>query len=1057
MSAFFLDILQGLATLKMLGRSQAQVKSIEAASDQYRRVTLGVLRVTFLSALVLELLATISTAVVAVEVGLRLLYGRLEFEQAFFVLLLAPEFYLPLRMLGLRFHTGMAGVAASKRIFEVFGEVQAGAAKSAAKAKSTANAQDAAGTAYLAGTEDRGVFWPAPVTFDRVSFSYGSAGDKQPPALQEVSFSIPPGKTVALVGQSGAGKSTLVDLLLRFQAPQQGKIRIGERSLQNIPAEAWRSQVAWVPQQPYLFYGTIEENIRLGKPGASRAEVEAAAHLAHADGFILALPQGYDTWIGERGASLSGGERQRIALARAFLMEAPLVILDEAAANLDPLNEALLQDSLRHLLAGRSALLIAHRLGSALNADQVVVLEQGRLVEQGSPQELLRQDGPFARLVQGGAGSSELPVGKVDLDFWDALEADHKPDRADHKPDRADYESSREGAAASVGAEAGIETERTDSGAAPPLRWLLGLLRPHLGQVSLSALLGLLTVMSAVGLMAVSAFIISDAAIATSIAELQVAIVGVRFFGISRGIFRYLERLVSHEVTFRMLAGLRVDFYRALEPLAPARLMRYRSGDLFNRITADIHRLEDFYVRSIAPLLVAVLTALVVGLILGSYAWSLAAVLWVGMAAVGIGVPLLVSALGRRLGQEAVASQAELSAALVDGIQGMADLTAFGAGQQQAGRIARNSHELETLQQRQAGLNSLQAFLVVLLSQLTLFGVLALAVPKVTAGEIPGVLLAALCLAALTSFEAVQPLPQAALNLAGHTESARRLQELLHARPEVLEPETPLPLPEAVGLDVSGLGFAYPTSQFYSGAAPHFQQRSARALDGIDFCLRPGECLAVTGTSGSGKSSLASLLLRFWEFSEGKILVNGNDLRLYSPQTWRSRVGVVAQETYLFNASLRENLLLARPGASQTAMEQALENARLGDWLKGLERGFDTPVGELGLKLSGGERQRLAIARVFLQDPALLILDEPTSNLDTLTASQVMEALYEFSKNRTMLLITHRMLGLEKMDRILVLHQGRLVESGTHEHLLASNGTYRRMFEMAMSPYIRQM
>ena len=239
------------------------------------------------------------------------------------------------------------------------------------------------------------------------------------------------------------------------------------------------------------------------------------------------------------------------------------------------------------------------------------------------------------------------------------------------------------------------------------------------------------------------------------------------------------------------------------------------------------------------------------------------------------------------------------------------------------------------MQQRQAGLSSLQAFLVVLLSQLTLWGVLTLAVPRVSAGEIPGVLLATLCLAALTSFEAVQPLPQAALNLDGHLESARRLQELLNATPEVREPEHPLPLPEEVGLEVSGLSFVYPAVKLYSGAASHLSQRRVRALEGINFSLQPGERLAVVGVSGSGKSSLVNLLLRFWDFSQGAIFVGagGCDLRQCSPQAWRSRVGVVAQDTYLFNASLRENLLLANPRATQADLAQALEKAQLSAWV----------------------------------------------------------------------------------------------------------------------------
>ncbi len=405
LSAHFLDVLQGLTTLKTFGRSREQVAVIASISDQFGRTTLGVLRVAFLSALVLEMLATISTAIVAVEVGLRLLYGTIVFEQAFFVLVLAPEFYLPLRTLGASFHAGMAGVTAAQRVFAVLETPVAGAAAGASA------------TGDLAGPPDRPEPRPGPrgrtqethrlsifpLAFHDVSFAYEQG---RRPALAGVSFQVVQGQKVALVGPSGAGKTTIAYLLLRFLTPAGGEITAGGVPLARLPLEAWRQQVAWVPQQPYLFNAGVADNIRLARPEAPMAEVVRAAELAHADEFIRALPQGYETPLGEQGVRLSGGQAQRLALARAFLKDAPLLLLDEAVANLDPEQAALVQESIDSLLAGRTALLIAHRLSTVYNADQIVVLEGGRVAAVGHHAALLHQNGLYRRLVSayGGLG-----------------------------------------------------------------------------------------------------------------------------------------------------------------------------------------------------------------------------------------------------------------------------------------------------------------------------------------------------------------------------------------------------------------------------------------------------------------------------------------------------------------------------------------------------------------------------------------------------------------------------------------------------------------------------
>ncbi len=381
MSAHFLDVLQGLPTLKMFGRSREQAATIAAVSEQFREATMSVLRVAFLSAFVLEMLATISTAIVAVEIGLRLLYGRLDFDKALFVLILAPEYYLPLRQLGARFHAGVSGTtgaAGAPRFFSVLEPPSSHCISTAPTPSSDPPVP------------------PFEVRFEDVSYAY-DGGDR--PALNGFSLTIPPGQTVALVGPSGSGNSTVAHLLLRFLTPTAGRITVNGRDLYDLPADIWRTQIAWVPQLPYLFDGTVADNIRLGRPNASLEAVIFAAQQAGADGFIRALPDGYDTRIGERGARLSGGQAQRLALARAFLVDAPLVILDEATANLDPETEASILAAMETLRRGRTALVIAHRLHTIRDADQVAVLMGGRVVQCGPPAALSAQSGPYRRLL----------------------------------------------------------------------------------------------------------------------------------------------------------------------------------------------------------------------------------------------------------------------------------------------------------------------------------------------------------------------------------------------------------------------------------------------------------------------------------------------------------------------------------------------------------------------------------------------------------------------------------------------------------------------------------
>ncbi|NBM17532.1 thiol reductant ABC exporter subunit CydC, partial [Streptomyces sp. GC420] len=565
------------------------------------------------------------------------------------------------------------------------------------------------------------------------------------------------------------------------------------------------------------------------------------------------------------------------------------------------------------------------------------------------------------------------------------------------------------------------------------LRRVRAAARPVRGRMALGLLLSSLALASAVGLMAVSGWLISRASEQPPVLHLMMAVTATRAFGIGRAVFRYAERLVSHDAVLRMLAGLRVTVYSRLERLAPAGLKDSRRGDLLSRLVADVDALQDYFVRWLLPAGAAVTVSLAS---VGFTAWLLpeaGAVLACGLLVAGLGVPALTGAGARRAERQLAPARGALSTEVVDLISGTAELTVAGAVPARLARAKEADRLLTRLASRSAAATALGAGLSALACGLTVVLAAAAGVHAVHTGRLDGVALAAVVLTPLAAFEAVTGLPLAVQYRQRVRKAAERVYEVLDSPVPVQEPEHPAQPPASpFPLVVRGLTARYPGQ-----AVP--------ALRGLDLELRMGRRIAVVGPSGSGKTTLAQVLLRFLDAEAGAYSLGGTEAAALEGDEVRRNVGLCAQDAHIFDSSLRENLRLARTDAREEELRAALAGARLLDWVDSLPEGLDTLVGEHGARLSGGQRQRLALARALLAGFPVLVLDEPAEHLDLATAHELTSDLLSATAGRTTLLITHRLEGLQEVDEIVVLDQGRVVQRGTYDELAGRQGPFLRM------------
>ncbi len=928
LSGHFVDVTKGLPTLVAHRRAKAQSASIRAVTDRYRRATNETLKLAFASSAVLELVATISVALVAVVVGLRLSGGSLDLGTALVVLLLAPEAYWPLRRVGAEFHAAAEGTAT----FEAADEILSGA-----------RAAEASDTVDRSGPEPLG---SAPTPAGPIELRGLTVGypDRTDPVLEGLRAVVPARGVTAVVGPSGSGKSTLLAALTGQVEIGAGSVVVGGATVD--PASiTWRRGIAWAPQRPWLSTGTVAENVRVARPDASDLEVWSALERVGLAEVVAALPEGLHDLLGEDGAGLSAGERARLALARVVLADRPLVLLDEPTAHLDPLTESVIADTVAWLGERRCVVVVAHRPALVALADHVI--------------EVPLRSVPTQRALPPAPGGSAGP-------------------------------SASPAAPPAVSVPVSVPPSRARA------RLLLG------------STLGALAAASGVALTATAGWLIARAAEHPPVLMLMVAIVGVRTFGLARPALRYAERLVSHDVALRLLAERRAQVYDVLVPLVPGRLGR-RRGDLLASVVDDVDSLVDRHLRVRAPLAtysaVSVLATLFAAWVLPTAGLVVGAVLIAGG-----GLAHAVSRAGvARAEERYVDGRARLSAVVVQTLQGAADLVMWQAARPALDHVDRVSAVLTSAAGRSARAVATGRALALLVGGLGVPLVATVGGPALAAGEVSAPMLALLVLLPLALLEVVSPLADAGAVQVRVAAADRRLAELAATEPAVTDPAVPAARPRVgirpvLALDGVAAGWA-----------------TAPAFGPLDLDLAPGDRVGVVGPSGSGKSTLAAVLVRFLDPSTGGYRVGGVAAPALQLDDLRGVVGLVDDDPHVFSSTVLENIRLARPGASEADVEQALRAVRLGPWLEGLPSGLHTLVGDGHAQVSGGERARIGMARAVLADLPVLVLDEPTAHLDATTAQAVAADLLDATSGRSVVWITHGEAGLDRVDRVLDL------------------------------------
>ncbi len=952
--AHLLDVLRGMTDLRAHGRASYQRSQVLKAAQLYRVQTMATLRAAFLSGLVLELVAMLGTALVAVIGGVRLAQGNADLALILPALVLAPELYGPLRRLGAGYHEAADARAALGRL----AAVEAAAA--------------AAPVPGLPGGPAAPSVTAAPLVLDGIRVDGGPRGER----LRGVSLELAPGETTALVGASGAGKSTLALVVLGLLRPSAGTACSGGVDLSTVDLAGWRARCAWVAQDPVLLPASLRDNARLGAPHASDEAVTEALDAAGLGRLLADLPDGLETRLGDGAAALSSGELRRLALARVLLTGADLVVLDEPTAQLDALTAERLMQTVRELCAGRTTLLITHDAKVAAGADRVVTLEAGQVVSveasaaAGRPSRFTKNnsvnfDGR-ASVPQSVGGSSKFTEdNSVNLDGPSATR---------------------------VAPRLRLRTA---------LRLVAPSRRDPARSLALRAiLLGALSAVAAVAVLALSGGLIVKAADQPPVLELTIVIVLVRLFSIMRSVGRYGERLASHDAALRALERVRIQVFAHVARRG-ADDTGLSSASALDRAAADVDRAADLLIRVLVPA-VASIVAIGIAVLIAAVVSPLAAgVTAVACVVLGVAVSRVALAAGRQQA-DAYTVRGDLAAGVITALDAGTELLLAGRTDAQRAAVGRDAAVLQQADARhgtRAG--ALAGVLAVGVSLLVVI-LAALLAPQVDGASLSGPLAAALILGALATAERLDGLSEAALAVPSATAAVARLAPALLEVDDVPAEDT--------GRRATAGG--------WSGAADAVLQANGIALDrggrpvlrDVSLQLGKGERVAVTGESGSGKSSLMLVLAGLLEPTAGEVLVGGEravgDAR--SRERRSADVVLVPSAPHLFGGTIAANLRLAAPDANERELRRALKAVGLKEWVDTLPDGVDTLLGDGGSTASGGQRQRLGLARAYLSPARVLLLDEPASHLPEDAALAALSAVIGARPGRSVLLVSHR-------------------------------------------------